>query len=854
MAGSRTSDGRRLCPEDTDSLIVLSLAAESKSANARGGSGENAYPWIEGYRTAAVTASMLAAREGSWARGVMAMKSGDTGEGEEGETARTMEVVDSLKRDRARRGGFAAVAVVAVAPTLMPTEQRGRPALIGKGEALHDLRYVRGGFAAVAAAVAADIDADEAFATRSPGVGKRRRQVIRPIVASFAGIGRKNEVLVEAPSSLRACPRVRETADGRSWGQPRRLVVGYTGITISGGQEGAARHTRQLERDSCSRRRQVIRPIVASFAGIGRKNKGIEAEVVHTDMQYSSMPRRPCGHVLVCGRQRTAVAGGSRVVLSLATLGSQSAAARRKRRDIPDSLKETAALIRNAVARRGRRPHCGATLSVEPNDLQKEGNRRAETSVSTISRCSSIFASVFLRDLDGVFYRVACDARVPMCKTRCDAGVSGRKRVPESESGSSTKTRLIFRIPESFTRRGLEGRYHRESCPRAREQGSGEYIDEILTEVRDERVPKEAAENGDLLYTQTHPWSLPRPPAVTGSHLSLSFGVQRGFYDPSGVHLDTTLPRPNLARNQTRISMNIDESAGGRRACLGHWAQQTTWHRSVVSSPEAPQRMELDMPARTTYGPRRVLQGLVARNDWSDDLPPLLSLAAPQPYLSRRATALQVPHPRQCRAATAAATAAHPPRLAQVTEQLTCLFEAIDHSVRPTLANDKTTRLPPAMAACCHSYARWTCPQVRASFPSSSSLHHLILLSTAPSGLYESRPRTSIGFSQANAAPKVLLQCHYGMVRSPLFGLRLLLRSPPLSVLSHRSHEPRAAPRRYPRRDPSSWILPLTIFNFTYPPVVSPISTLPSSAFSSNKTTVKWIFKLEVYSALLKCR
>ncbi|KAJ7153718.1 hypothetical protein C8R46DRAFT_1042099 [Mycena filopes] len=48
-----------------------------------------------------------------------------------------------------------------------------------------------------------------------------------------------------------------------------------------------------------------------------------------------------------------------------------------------------------------RRHNCGATLSVEPNDLQKEGNRRAETSVSTISRYSLIFASGCEQDLGG---------------------------------------------------------------------------------------------------------------------------------------------------------------------------------------------------------------------------------------------------------------------------------------------------------------------------------------------------------------------------------------------------------------------------------------------------------------------
>ncbi|KAJ7153769.1 hypothetical protein C8R46DRAFT_1042151 [Mycena filopes] len=234
--------------------------------------------------------------------------------------------------------------------------------------------------------------------------------------------------------------------------------------------------------------------------------------------------------------------------------------------------------------------------------------RPSETRVQNTSKVHQSRFSTFR--LDGSESQASCwtesSTEWPVMRGYLFAGRAAMRESFWTQTSSQVRivrlkqTRLIFRIPESFTRRGLEGRYHRESCPRAREQGSGEYIDEILTD----------RENGDSLYTQTHPWSLPRPPAVTGSHLSLSFGVQRGFYDPSGVHLDTTLPRPNLARNQTRISMNIDESAGGRRACLGHWAQQTTWYRGVVSSPEAPQRMELDMPARTAYGPRRVLQGL----------------------------------------------------------------------------------------------------------------------------------------------------------------------------------------------------------------------------------------------------
>ncbi|KAJ7153768.1 hypothetical protein C8R46DRAFT_1042150 [Mycena filopes] len=166
--------------------------------------------------------------------------------------------------------------------------------------------------------------------------------------------------------------------------------------------------------------------------------------------------------------------------------------------------------------------------------------------------------------LDGVFYRVACDAGVPICRTRCDAG----EFLDANEFPSPDRQTQANKVDISHS-----GEFHQKR--------TGGQISQRELYIR-ERESK------------------------------LSFGVQRGFYDPSGVHLDTTLPRPNLARNQTRISMNIDESAGasGRRACLGHWAQQTTWHRSVVSSPEAPQVMELDMPARTAYGPRRVLQGL----------------------------------------------------------------------------------------------------------------------------------------------------------------------------------------------------------------------------------------------------
>ncbi|KAJ7153725.1 hypothetical protein C8R46DRAFT_1042107 [Mycena filopes] len=245
---------------------------------------------------------------------------------------------------------------------------------------------------------------------------------------------------------------------------------------------------------------------------------------------------------------------------------------------------------------------------------------------------------------------------------------------------------------------GREGRYHRESCPRAREQGSGEYIDEILTEVRDERVPKEAAgclvqrlstyslrhpENGDLLYTQTHPWSLPRPPAVTGSHLS------------------------------TRIS--IDEYLLMVDALVS-----TTWHRSVVSSPEAAQVMELDMPARTAYGPRRVLQGLAGmlryprsfalfwqssqRSVW------LIASAA----LTSSASTLPItPGDGVAGASSAvggngggdggtspASGSAH-----RAADPLPPLAAADFDS---SAANDKTTRLPLAPAACRSSRASWT--------------------------------------------------------------------------------------------------------------------------------------------------
>ncbi|KAJ7153730.1 hypothetical protein C8R46DRAFT_1042111 [Mycena filopes] len=230
------------------------------------------------------------------------------------------------------------------------------------------LAHERGGFAAAAAAAAAaDIDADEAPATRSPGViGKV--EALRYVSGAY-----RHAVLVEAPWSLRACPaRVRKTADGRSWGQPRRLVVGYTGITISGGQEEAARHTRQLERDTRGgfaavaaavavdidaeppatrssgviealryRRREeggarhtrVIDNFKETRQLLWRKNEGIKVEVVHTDeaLQYSSRPcivlARACpartrvtagGHSwrqprrLVVGRTGIKISGGER--------------------------------------------------------------------------------------------------------------------------------------------------------------------------------------------------------------------------------------------------------------------------------------------------------------------------------------------------------------------------------------------------------------------------------------------------------------------------------------------------------------------------------------------------------------
>ncbi|KAJ7153751.1 hypothetical protein C8R46DRAFT_1228046 [Mycena filopes] len=57
--------------------------------------------------------------------------------------------------------------------------------------------------------------------------------------------------------------------------------------------------------------------------------------------------------------------------------------------------------------------------------------------------------------------------------------------------------------------------------------------------------------------------------------------------------------------------------------------------------------------------------------------------------------------------ATAAATAAHPPCLAQLTEQLTCLFEAIDHSVRPTTRRRGCRQLwPPAVTRVRAGHAR----------------------------------------------------------------------------------------------------------------------------------------------------
>ncbi|KAJ7153716.1 hypothetical protein C8R46DRAFT_1228014 [Mycena filopes] len=72
-----------------------------------------------------------------------------------------------------------------------------------------------------------------------------------------------------------------------------------------------------------------------------------------------------------------------------------------------------------------------------------------------------------------------------------------------------------------------------------------------------------------------------------------------------------------------------------------------------------------------------------------------------------------------------------------VTEQLTCLFQAVG------VANDKTTRLPPAAAP--------AVTHVRAGHAREC---------TAPSGLYESRGRTSIGFSgppDAAASPLSLI-------------------------------------------------------------------------------------------------
>ncbi|KAJ7153765.1 hypothetical protein C8R46DRAFT_1042147 [Mycena filopes] len=124
--------------------------------------------------------------------------------------------------------------------------------------------------------------------------------------------------------------------------------------------------------------------------------------------------------------------------------------------------------------------------------------------------------------LDGVFYRVACDAGVPICRTRCDAG----EFLDANEFPSPDRQTQANKVDISHS-----GEFHQKR--------TGGQISQRELYIR-ERESK------------------------------LSFGVQRGFYDPSGVHLDTTLPRPNLARNQTRISMNIDESAGasGRRACL----------------------------------------------------------------------------------------------------------------------------------------------------------------------------------------------------------------------------------------------------------------------------------------------
>ncbi|KAJ7153764.1 hypothetical protein C8R46DRAFT_1042146 [Mycena filopes] len=149
--------------------------------------------------------------------------------------------------------------------------------------------------------------------------------------------------------------------------------------------------------------------------------------------------------------------------------------------------------------------------------------------------------------LDGVFYRVACDAGVPICRTRCDAG----EFLDANEFPSPDRQTQANKVDISHS-----GEFHQKR--------TGGQISQRELYIR-ERESK------------------------------LSFGVQRGFYDPSGVHLDTTLPRPNLARNQTRISMNIDESAGasGRRACLV-WSPSLK-HRKLwsLTSPRG-RRMDLD--------------------------------------------------------------------------------------------------------------------------------------------------------------------------------------------------------------------------------------------------------------------
>ncbi|KAJ7153763.1 hypothetical protein C8R46DRAFT_1042145 [Mycena filopes] len=325
--------------------------------------------------------------------------------------------------------------------------------------------------------------------------------------------------------------------------------------------------------------------------------------------------------------------------------------------------------------------------------------------------------------LDGVFYRVACDAGVPICRTRCDAG----EFLDANEFPSPDRQTQANKVDISHS-----GEFHQKR--------TGGQISQRELDIR-ERESK------------------------------LSFGVQRGFYDPSGVHLDTTLPRPNLARNQTRISMNIDESAGGRRACLGHWAQQTTWHRSVVSSPEAPQvgmhHFCFNTLVLTPYSGK-------ARNDRSGALPPLLSLT----YLSASTSMLT---------ATAAATAAHPPRLAQVIEQLTCLFQAVG------VANDKTTRLPPAPAsAVTHARAvragHARKDDVRASSVRAPS-HTYLSASTLPITPDDRVAGGSASMSTATAAnpPRLVYETHFHRIvpsqRCPQGAPPMPLRHGPFSTV-----------------------------------------------------------------------